>query len=68
MPEPDGPVDKAVSAFPVTEVARPARFTLMAPGKASRPCWASSVRVRVVFCRQAVSSPVAFRFGIGLPG
>jgi 8-oxo-dGTP pyrophosphatase MutT (NUDIX family) len=32
LPEPDGPVDPAVSASPVEEVPRPGRFTLMAPG------------------------------------
>jgi len=32
MPEPDGPVDPTVSAFPVEEVPRPGRFILMAPG------------------------------------
>jgi 8-oxo-dGTP pyrophosphatase MutT (NUDIX family) len=32
LPHPDGPVDDTVPPQPVTEVARPARFTLMAPG------------------------------------
>jgi hypothetical protein len=32
LPGPDGPVDPTVSAYPVDEVDRPARFTLMAPG------------------------------------
>lgn len=32
LPDPDGPVDPTVSAYPVDEVDRPARFTLMAPG------------------------------------
>jgi ADP-ribose pyrophosphatase YjhB (NUDIX family) len=32
LPDPDGPVDSTVSAYPVDEVDRPARFTLMAPG------------------------------------
>jgi hypothetical protein len=32
LPDPDGPVDPTVSAHPVDEVDRPARFTLMAPG------------------------------------
>jgi ADP-ribose pyrophosphatase YjhB (NUDIX family) len=31
-PAPDGPVDPAVSASPIEEVARPGRFTLMAAG------------------------------------
>jgi 8-oxo-dGTP pyrophosphatase MutT (NUDIX family) len=31
-PVPDGPVDPTVAPQPVPEVARPARFTLMAPG------------------------------------
>jgi 8-oxo-dGTP pyrophosphatase MutT (NUDIX family) len=32
LPNPDGPVDPTVPAEPVDEVARPARFTPMAPG------------------------------------
>ena len=32
LPDPGGPVDPTVSAYPVDEVDRPARFTLMAPG------------------------------------
>jgi hypothetical protein len=32
MPGPDGPIDQTVSSFPITETARPGRFTLMAPG------------------------------------
>ena len=32
LPQPDGPVDPTVSAFPIEEVPRPGRFTLMAPG------------------------------------
>ncbi len=32
LPDPDGPVDPTVSTYPVDEVDRPARFTLMAPG------------------------------------
>ena len=32
LPDPDGPVDPTVSAYPVDGVDRPARFTLMAPG------------------------------------
>jgi 8-oxo-dGTP pyrophosphatase MutT (NUDIX family) len=31
-PDPGGPVDSTVTPRPVPEVARPARFTLMAPG------------------------------------
>lgn len=32
LPDPDGPVDPAMSPLPVEEVPRPGRFTLMAPG------------------------------------
>ncbi len=32
LPDPGGPVDPTVAAYPVDEVDRPARFTLMAPG------------------------------------
>jgi 8-oxo-dGTP pyrophosphatase MutT (NUDIX family) len=32
LPDPDGPVDPAVSPLPVEEVPRPGRVTLMAPG------------------------------------
>jgi hypothetical protein len=32
MPRPDGPIDHTVAPFPITEIPRPGRFTLMAPG------------------------------------